>query len=93
MNLKDNKEKIDYFFNNHTSEQLGEKLMKYDTNLSMTTFPLHDDNCSFTFEEVEVLLKTQRGNCCVAAMEYIVDDEILSKINNAPMWDYRKTKI
>jgi hypothetical protein len=53
---------------------------------------LTDVGCSFTFEEVEKLLKTQRGNCCVAVMKHILDDEILYKISNAPMYDYKKAK-
>jgi hypothetical protein len=45
---------------------------------------------SFTFDEVEKLLKTQRENCVVAVMKYITDDEILEKISDAPMYDYKK---
>jgi len=55
-------------------------------------FSLNGVGCSFTFEEVEKLLKTQRENCVVAVMKYVTDDEILEKISNAPMYDYKKLK-
>jgi hypothetical protein len=45
---------------------------------------------SFTFEEVENLLKTQKENCVVAVMKDISRTEILKKISDAPMYDYKK---
>jgi hypothetical protein len=51
---------------------------------------IHGVSNSFTFEQVENLLKTQRTNCVVAVMKYITDDEILEKISDAPMYDYKK---
>ena len=53
---------------------------------------IHGVSSSFTFKEVEKLLKTQRTNCVVAVMKYITDDEILKKISDAPMYDYKKAK-
>ena len=51
---------------------------------------LHDVGCSLTFGEIDKLLKTQRQNCVVAIMPYIRDKEIISKIANAPMYNYKK---
>ena len=62
-------------------------LDEYKEQLTLT-----DVGSSFTFDEVEKLLKTQRGNCVVAVMKYITDDEILEKISDAPMYDYKKLK-
>ena len=62
-------------------------LDEYKKQLTLTNV-----GSSFTFDEVEKLLKTQRGNCVVAVMKYITDDEILEKISDAPMYDYKKLK-
>ena len=51
---------------------------------------LHGVGCSLTFGEIDDLLKTQRQNCRVAVMRYVKDNEILNKISNAPMYDYKK---
>tara|TARA_R110000744_G_scaffold263563_1_gene377859 strand:+ start:470 stop:763 length:294 start_codon:yes stop_codon:yes gene_type:complete len=51
---------------------------------------LHVVGCSLTFKEVDKLLNTQKTNCRVAVMRYIKDNEILNKISNAPMYDYKK---
>ena len=44
---------------------------------------------SFSADEVDELLSTQRTNCVVAVIKYITDDEILEKIAKAPMYDYK----
>tara|TARA_R110000823_G_C15713795_1_gene477861 strand:+ start:93 stop:386 length:294 start_codon:yes stop_codon:yes gene_type:complete len=51
---------------------------------------LHDVGCSLTFKDIDKLLNTQKTNCRVAVMRYIKDNEILNKISNAPMYDYKK---
>jgi len=62
----------------------------YNKDLVNELFDLYGVVSSFTFEEVEKLLKTQKTNCRVAAMRYTKDMELLKKISDAPMYDYKK---
>jgi len=66
------------------------KLMNFIKEQETEQLPIDVISSSFTFEEVENLLKTQRTNCVVAVMKYIMDDELLEKISDAPMYDYKK---
>ena len=75
-----------------TEYRQGKKYAYYTALNAFKKLSIHGVSCSFTFEEVEKLLKTQRTNCVVAVMKHITDDEILKKISDAPMYDYKKAK-